>query len=81
MKEKQMTVHAKDASTIPQTITGIVRKTECNVDKQIKRQIKLWTKHTVENLEEIIEEGICSEEEAKAIKTTISVLERRVSEG
>lgn len=50
------------------------------MDEKAKRAVKLWTKHTVENLLDIIETEKLTEEEVHALKTTIDVLNRKVED-
>lgn len=50
------------------------------MDEKAKRAIKLWTKHTVENLKDIIETENLSIEEAKALKLTIDILNRKIQD-
>ena len=50
------------------------------MDEKAKRAIKLWTKHTVENLKDIIETENLSQEEANALKLTINILNRKVQD-
>lgn len=48
------------------------------MDNKNKRIAKIWTKHTIENLEDMIEDYTYTNEELKALKTTISILERQL---
>lgn len=50
------------------------------MDDKGKRAIKLWTKHTVENLEDIIETENLNEDEVNALKMTIDILNRKKDE-
>lgn len=50
------------------------------MDEKEKRAIKLWTKHTVENLFDIIENEKLSAEEENALRITIEVLNRKAKE-
>lgn len=69
--------HVSSKETVLEAGFDIFEK-EDKVDSETKRRIRLWTKLTVSELQDILENEPLSDEQDKAMKTVIELLESRL---